>query len=132
MYDKLIKELRCDYELNCWKEECPYLVSSSYNYCDAKRKEHDAADAIEQLISRVPKWISVNERLPELTEQVEGDNFLTDFSKDVVVVSGKAHLIQIGRLVSEGRNEYWTDDTFDEIKSVTHWMEIPELPKGEL
>lgn len=74
---------------------------------------------------------SVNERLPELTEQVEGDNFLTDFSKDVVVASGKAHLIQIGRLVSEGRDEYWTDDMFDEIKSVTHWMEIPELPKGE-
>ncbi len=49
MYEELVKALRCDYERNCWEEKCPYLESSSYNDCNTKRKEHDAADAIERL-----------------------------------------------------------------------------------
>jgi hypothetical protein len=121
MYDDLIEALRCDYERNCWEEKCPYLESSSYNDCNTKRKEHDAADAIEELISRLPKWISVNERLPVSQELVivsvcdtTGD---TEFS-----------YTSFGWLTS--CKEYWIVDG-EENGYVTHWMQLPEPPKGE-
>ena len=67
------------------------------------------------------KWIPVTERLPK------DDRFLVTTSNGVV---GEAFL-------DEGKfywqecvgNEYW--DGEDPIESVTHWMPLPEPPKGE-
>lgn len=122
---KLIKALRCDYERNCWEEKCPYLESSSYNDCNTKRKEHDAADAIEELISRVPKWISVKDELPSPIHPsdpdyrpyliiADGDIYLADYSYD-------KHF--------ETCYSFYVDG--EEMTGVTHWCKIPEPPKGE-
>ena len=134
---ELIKALRCDYERNCWEEKCPYLESSSYNDCNTKRKEHDAADAIEELISRVPKWISVKDRVPEQTglynvylqeatswvEQGMEASYVTTMwfdKKQMLWVDG-----------DDSYNAVLSAVNTNEIHHVTHWCELPEPPKGE-
>ena len=122
---KLISALRCDYERNCWEEKCPYLESSSYNDCNTKRKEHDAADAIEELISELPKWISVKDELPSPIHPsdpdyrpyliiADGDIYLADYSYDKYF---------------ETCYSFYVDG--EEMTGVTHWCKIPEPPKGE-
>lgn len=74
-----------------------------------------------ELKELVPKWISVNERLPVSHELVivsvcdtTGD---TEFS-----------YTSFGWLTSE--KEYWIVDG-EENGYVTHWMKLPEMPKGK-
>ena len=63
-----------------------------------------------------PKWISVDERLPEkfhnvLTARKCGDWFSIDI--EGILATGK-----------------WSGDIFTD-NDVTHWMPLPEPPKGE-
>ena len=76
-------------------------------------QEDAAADAlayIQQLEAQVPRWISVDERLPEV-----GD--------DVLVCSGAR--IDIGYY--DGL--WWETYTIRDIP--THWMHLPQPPKEE-
>ena len=71
-----------------------------------------AYDYITQLEARVPKWISVKDRLPE--------------SYETVIISREdCHEACIGWLI---------DGSWSVPKGVhvTHWMQLPELPKEEL
>ena len=76
-----------------------------------------------ELRARVPQWISINDRLPE------------PFTPVLVYRKSFGTLpsyISIDKMV------LWNDDTqvwTDEIKTwkavTTHWMPLPEPPKGE-
>ena len=72
-----------------------------------------------ELRVRVPKWISVNDRLPE------NDQWALCFMKDKSF--GTFRVLQWNYI-----DWQWNDgdEWFDE-KDVTHWMPIPEKPKGE-
>jgi 8-oxo-dGTP pyrophosphatase MutT (NUDIX family) len=74
----------------------------------------DAADAIEELVASVPKWISVEERLP-------------DDSQDVLVffVYGVAPITGIDVDSYNHRAKRWVN--IDD--AVTHWMPLPDPPK---
>lgn len=90
----------------------------------------DAADALEQLQAQVPAWISVEERLPELTEQIETYDYCVDYSKDVLIWSpmNMVPLFEIARY-TDGMG--WTDPYFRRIKfqeTITHWMPLPKAP----
>ena len=76
-----------------------------------------AADAIEELLAAVPKWISVEERLPESGERVL--IMFKPFEDD--------ENISIGWLTKSGFDCY--DDSVYFFRSVTHWMPLPEAPK---
>lgn len=69
-------------------------------------------------------WISVKDRLPELTEQFEDDNMCFYYSEKVLIFH-KGGRIDVGYLCEAG----WANDCFDEIKGITHWMPLPEPPK---
>ena len=76
----------------------------------------DAADAIEELLAAVPKWISVEERLPDVAEKVITYN--GDFVSEnwLCTVASK-----------DGRINVWAySEGF-----VTHWMPLPEPPKED-
>ena len=111
-YAEVVKALRC----------------FNVNY-DSNKLTNDAADAIEELLAAVPKWISVEERLPELTQQIEDDSFLIDYSEDVLVLRRKTCSCEVCRLVVDLGKTKWEDRMFDEITGVTHWMPLPEPPK---
>ncbi len=111
MYDELIDALRycSDNEKQDGCDECPYLHNGM---CHTMLS--DAAYAIEELISRLPKWISVKDRLP-----TEKGAYLTAYY-DGYVCENEWHFIgetAVG----------WVNDG----EAVRYWMKLPEPPKGE-
>ena len=61
-----------------------------------------------------PKWISVEERLPEMYKNVL-----------VIRTDGKIRLDAIGSL------SVWYEEVWHTGNPITHWMPLPEPPKGE-
>ena len=70
----------------------------------------------EQCVKDALKWIPVTERLPEENE--------------TVLVCGEDG-VEPG--VFYGKSGFWTYDLYeqDPIFGVTHWMPLPQPPKGE-
>lgn len=92
--------------------------------------EHDLKMAFDDgyqagLESAQPKWISVDERLPEVSDLV------------LVIANGKpkenVELINACLIASFWGDEGWIADGFDgwDKLKVTHWMPLPESPKEE-
>ena len=72
-----------------------------------------------ELRARVPKWISVKDRLPEAGGYVVCIAKRNPFSRFMPMVA---------RIEKNG----WANPITEQyISEVTHWMPLPELPKGE-
>ena len=100
--------------LSC--SNCSYCVS-----CDADihALERDALAYIQQLKSAQPKWISVEERLPERCETVLGAFLRYD-----------GYEINITKYcVYPNRNVWFIGDMNAVGGTPTHWMPLPEAPK---
>lgn len=103
---------------------CPY---DRNNYPDGmprcKEVEYDAIALIEHLESQIPKWISVGERLPEVSDVV------------LVIANGKPSpritLDNACLIASYWGDEGWIADGFCgwDALQVTYWMPLPEPPK---
>ena len=110
-------------------EEASWVVEGgdAHDLIDAVDKAHasmaDALAYIQQLEAQVPKWISVEERLPEVSDVV------------LVIANGKPRehitLIDAILIASYWGEEGWIADGFEgwDKLAVTHWMELPEWPK---
>ena len=72
-----------------------------------------------ELRARVPKWIPVTERLPEFGISVLARCFYHGKWRTLVCHTSK-----------ENAGEWYTDEVCQWVK-VTHWMPLPEPPKGE-
>ena len=110
-YEKLVKGLKYCFEHDDCGSRCPYF--SPTTVC-ADERAKEAADAIEELLAAVPKWISVEERLPDVAEKVLTYN--GDFVSEnwLCTVASKV-----------GRVNVWAySEGF-----VTHWMPLPAPPK---
>lgn len=108
----------CAYERvsNC--PDCPYLEPE----CEGEVLEGDALSYIQQLECQfgelaklVPKWISVEEKLPK-----EAEDVLVFCRNDTITWVVIAH--HVGR-------QWWRVGV--PIECVTHWMPLPEPPKEE-
>lgn len=83
----------------------------------------EARKRIAELEAQVPKWISVEERLPEMSDIV------------LVIANGKPRehitLINAFLIASYWGEEGWIADGFEgwDKLAVTHWMPLPEGPK---
>ena len=110
------KGLECCTDLKCEKDcfyDCPYYLCD--NGCFELKC--DAFTYNQQLEAQVPKWISVEERLPEEPGEV------------LMVLYGRVCIAWYhcdGRFES-GSGYVWTAG----MGEVTHWMPLPEPPKGE-
>lgn len=94
----------------------------------------DAADAIEELLAAVPKWISVEERLPE----DQGDDARAarggDYIHKVLAASVTPNYTVMDTAYLE--NGIWSLSQYTSWKQiigapVTHWMPLPEPPKED-
>ena len=75
-----------------------------------------------ELRARVPKWISVDDRLPEPKHEFDARNwYLVALSNGVV--KELAYEFHNHSVFSYG----WRETAYP----VTHWMPLPEPPKGE-
>ena len=102
---------------DCAGVKCPYYNAVSCN----TEKIRDALVYIQDLESRVPRWISVEERLPERgITKCSACVKCGDGLKRVVCASNNAEL------------KLWTGWHGEKIENeITHWMPLPEPPKEE-
>ena len=99
-------EYGCDYDKQT--EEC--------------RTVNDALALIEHLEAQPPKWISVKERLPKYA--VVALVYVHHYSAGIAELKGS---IRIAMFIPPNRS--WKE--LPEGCVVTHWMPLPEPPKGE-
>lgn len=104
-------------------EKCPYFNSLSNGVDCAVKMHADALAYINQLEARVPKWISVEDRLPEGVVLVGNFAPGTEGYKEMDV----ADAFDIGG----SDRAFYLFDGFEVGYDVTHWMPIPEIPKEE-
>jgi len=121
-YDELIERLRyCADRPICFSTQCDYRQTAHIGACFDSLK-HDAADAIEELLAKVPKWISVEDALPSRYETVLL-NIQT--CKDSYVTIGDYEPNELRfRDFADRNNQVYCGDI------VTHWMPLPTPPKG--
>lgn len=105
----------------------PDDATKLYEYFDAVDEAFKYLDrqAIEIMQLREPKWISVNERLPDF----EKPCFVTYYYQDIYAGEGYAVYEGFVFLSDEG---IWIDRNGDEFfEEITHWRyaNIPEPPK---
>lgn len=92
-----------------------------------------AADRLEELEAKLPRWIPVTERLPEkdgsyLVSRKHKSGFRT---QDVIKFAQNGDLIDPYDLHGEKNVWYYYDSEYGHIpaRNVTHWMPLPEPPK---
>ena len=72
-----------------------------------------------ELRARVQEWISVNDRLPEAGEYV-------------VCIAKRNPFSMFMPMVARIKKNGWVNPITEQyISEVTHWMPLPEPPKGE-
>ena len=104
---------------------CPYNVDVFSDDC-MEELSRDLKAHIEQLEAQVPKWISVEERLPE---EVKRDDEEAS-STDIVIVAVRDDMNNIfvsDDILCKGEWVNYSAPLFE----VTHWMPLPELPKED-
>ena len=98
-----------------------YVRMLEYNYNVAVSFNRQQAENVKQLLDQ--KWIPVSERLP-------------DVGIDVLVIKDNSDRnMAVWRLYRTIPNAqlYWEDEVGDGLvlKAASHWMPLPEPPKGE-
>lgn len=94
-----------------WERTHPIIGLGELRVHDALR---DAVRCIKETSAKVPKWISVEERLPESA------------GKYIVCTKKRAVYCTAFRFF-HGKGYFATDST----THITHWMPLPEAPKGD-
>ena len=94
---------------------CPYTVDRILWNCQFVCMR-DALAYIQQLEAQVPRWIPVEERLPE--------------HNVFVIVGYKRYGYAFEGCYSEEESE-WYDREYSSIANPSHWMPMPEPPKEE-
>ena len=104
------------------------LLLANHNECTFSSNElyASAQEYIERLEAAQPKWISVEERLPE--------------PKTAVLAYGQRHVfngkkiegLPMARVAyTRGMEEGWFSWDSEDVIDVTHWMPMPEPPKED-
>ena len=105
----------CPYEDNCFSVDEELCATMNT----------DALACIQQLEAAQPKWISVEERLPDVCDLV------------LVIANGKPEehieLCDAVLIASYWGDGGWIADGFDgwDNLKVSHWMPLPEPPRKE-
>lgn len=118
--DEIKKGLEhCNPAMEC--DGCPYQIGNRFECINHLLR--DSLAYIQQLEAQVPKWISVEERLPEAKLCVLGYGVRSRAYNEPDPFAGVHDVYTRGE--DEGWLTYWNRESVD----VTHWMPLPEPPK---
>lgn len=118
----------CSGETRRTCSECPYYLGEAC--CD--QCESDALAYIRQLEAEKPRWISVEDRLPETTGRCLAlfeDGRVADVGYDECIDDG----CRFGEWIDifEPRSLGFLDSEWNPHDGITHWMPLPEPPKDD-
>ena len=105
------------------QEDCKDCAEATQN-CIVKLQEQIAE------LRSAQEWISVKDRLPKRPPDRVDDQGRSWFTTGIecLVYDGKnvfaAHYCFMNKC-------FWYSDTLHPLKNITHWMPIPQPPKGE-
>ena len=114
----------CGHEHNCGVSGCAVMREAADRIANQNTHILALQKEIEKLRGQLPRWIPVEERLPDHDELV------------LVIASGKPkenitldEAVELATLYSDG----WCLETWPEWvgAKVTHWMPLPEPPEVE-
>ena len=114
------------------REKLVELLTEFYG-CDPMYYNVDALAIADHLIANgvtVQEWIPVDDRLPEQPPNKvdeQGRSWVTQ-NIDCIVYDGK--IVFVAHYSFQNKF-FWYSDTLHPLKNITHWMEIPQPPKGE-
>ncbi|MBO7172347.1 MAG: DUF551 domain-containing protein [Bacteroidaceae bacterium] len=109
----------CAHDLNC--NQCTYKGFKCLGLL-----MQDAVEALQQLEAKAPKWISVEERLPEAKLAVLA------FGQRYSSYNKKGEPFPMTHVAyTRGEGEGWFTYSNDDYVEVTHWMPLPEPPVEE-
>ncbi|AUR89441.1 protein of unknown function DUF551 [Vibrio phage 1.123.O._10N.286.48.F3] len=80
-------------------------------------------DELAQIVKTMPKWVSVDERLPIQKREMEGLKYKT---VDVIVTDGE--VVYVDEFCAGNTQGFWSSFSAGEI---THWMPLPEPPTSK-
>ena len=122
--EELIKALRSDAEwahANEW--ETPITLG---DHLDAAADRLEAADNRVKELEAAQRWLSVEERLPAVTEYRNGDRYKSMDSNELVPFLVCCEDTEIPfRAFYDGKN--WGDGWGKQ--NVTHWQHLPQPPE---
>ena len=114
------------------------LLDMPFGNSTEEAEERHASDTADYLIANgvtVQEWISVKDRLPVLHiddyEEPDGSRVQFEVSEDQWVFTASGHKTK-ARYETGAVFQGWVGDYGETIRDVTHWMPLPEPPKGEL
>lgn len=100
--------------------ECPYDEAGS----ECGNLFGDALAYIQQLEAKVPRWISVEDELPEAKIAVLA------FGQRYSSYNKKGEPFPMVHVAyTRGEGEGWFTYSNDDYVEVTHWMHLPEVPE---
>ena len=104
-----------------------YICANDYS--DHTEDEYIADTLLDNGVT-VQEWISVDDRLPEQPPNRVDEQGRSWFTPDIdcIVYDGK---IVFAAHYSFQNKFFWYSDTLHPLKNITHWMPIPQPPKGE-
>ena len=120
---------------HCWVRckggedgDCPYYDDCS-QWGATKNLEKDALALIEHLeserdaaLAKVPKWISVKERLP-----VKQYRVIVRTGHNLVTTGWRSYHVDV-----KGGELWEVDEAHNYRNDVTHWMPLPNLPEEDM
>ena len=110
------------------REKLVELIESA-RYWGSNTSEEIADTLLDNGVT-VQEWISVKDRLPKRPPDRVDDQGRSWFTTGIecLVYDGKnvfaAHYCFMNKC-------FWYSDTLHPLKNITHWMPIPQPPKGE-
>ena len=108
--EEIMRGLTCC-RFGCMCNECPYNL---YDEQCTKALAEDVYEYVQQLVAKIPHWISVKNELPKPGQKVIA-----------VFTDGDEQIVDQARY-SDGGFDF---ASWDYVKTVTHWQPMPEPPK---
>ena len=106
----------CEYRDACTIENRDRAVPDAYALIQHLEAERDAA------LAKVPKWISVKERLP-----VKQYRVIVRTGHNLVTTGWRSYHVDV-----KGGELWEVDEAHNYRNDVTHWMSLPNLPEEDM
>ena len=103
-----------------------FQTCSDCELCDSCRNGEECVfQAAWKALAKVPKWIPVEERLPEV--QMQDDDSRYGVSDVVLIWAGNVKMV---RYITDQGKTWWIDNGGSSYWP-TYWMKLPEPPEAD-